>query len=131
MTKYKNKTLYRLIPKAIILKFPSSLMPRFAVETPQQLDWTSCSYQLIVYPLPPSGDDLKEPYKRVNFSVTLLQMPCHHCKTSACPLWMSPWPRISAHFCTRWTHLLGGWTCGFGASHYGCAPGLPDKDARQ
>ncbi len=51
--------------------------------------------------------------------------------TSACPFWMSPWPRISAHFCTRWTHLLGGWTSGFGASHYGCAPGLPDKDARQ
>ncbi len=49
---------------------PSSLTPRFAIETPQQLDWTSCSDQLAdpVYPLLPSGDDLKEPHKRANFS---------------------------------------------------------------
>ncbi len=39
---------------------PSPLTQISAVETPQQLDWTSCD-QLAdsVYPLPPSGDDLK------------------------------------------------------------------------
>ncbi len=60
----------------------SSLTSRFAVETTQQLDWTSCSDQLTdpVYPLPQSGDDLKEPHKRANFSAALLQMPLRHCK---------------------------------------------------
>ncbi len=57
---------------------------RFAIETPQQLDWTSCSDP--AYPLPPSGDDLMEPHKRVNFRMALLQMPCRHCKTCRSPL---------------------------------------------
>ncbi len=63
-------------------------MPWFTAETPQQLDWTSWSNQLAdpVYPLPPSGDDIKEPHKRVHFSVALLQMPRHHCKTCWTPL---------------------------------------------
>ncbi len=30
-----------------------------------------------------------------------------------------------SYVCTRWMHLLGGWTSGFGATLYGCAPGLP------
>ncbi len=32
---------------------------------------------------------------------------------------------------TCWTHLLGGWTSGFGAALYGCASGLPGQEARQ
>ncbi len=65
-----------------------SLMPRFAVEMPLQLDWISCRDQLAdpVYPLPPSGDDLKESHKTVNFSAALLQMPHRHCKTCRSPL---------------------------------------------
>ncbi len=68
--------------------FVSSLTPIFAIETPQQLDWTSCNDQLAdpVYPLPPSGDDLREPYKRVNFRMALLQMPRRHCKMCRTPL---------------------------------------------
>ncbi len=38
---------------------------------------------------------------------------------------------MQSHFCTRWTRLLGSWTSGFGATHYGCAQGLPGQDARQ
>ncbi len=70
--------------------------------------------------------------------------------TSACSLWMNPWPHISvrprlsdgwlaltfhpiavSHICTRWTCLLGGWTSGFDAALYGCASGLPGQNARQ
>ncbi len=69
-------------------KDPSSLTPRSAVETPQQLDWTSCSDQLAepVNPLPPSGDDIKGSHKKSKFSTALLQMPCRHCKTCRSPL---------------------------------------------
>ncbi len=65
-----------------------SLTQRFAVEMPQQLDCTSCSDQLIdpVYHLPPSGDDLKELHKRVNYRAALLQMQRRHCKTCRTPL---------------------------------------------
>ncbi len=38
---------------------------------------------------------------------------------------------VQSHICTRWTCLLGGWTSGFSATLYGCAPGLPGQDARQ
>ncbi len=38
-----------------------------------------------VYPLPPSGDDLKEPHKRAN-SRALFQMLRRHCKTCRTPL---------------------------------------------
>ncbi len=38
---------------------------------------------------------------------------------------------VQSYICTRWTHLLGGWTSGFSAAHYGCALGLPGQDARQ
>ncbi len=31
---------------------------------------------------------------------------------------------VQSHICTRWMRLLGGWTSGFGAALYGCAPGL-------
>ncbi len=56
-------------------KDPSSLTLRIAVGTPQQLDWTSYSDKLAdpIYPMPPSSDNLKEPHKRVHFSVVLLQ----------------------------------------------------------
>ncbi len=65
-----------------------SLTQRFAVEMPQQLDCTSCSDQLIdpVYHLPPSGDDLKELHKRVNYRAALLQMQRRHGKTCRTPL---------------------------------------------
>ncbi len=36
---------------------------------------------------------------------------------------------VQSHICTCWTCLLGGWTSGFGATLYGCAPGLPRQDA--
>jgi len=56
-------------------KDPSSLTLRIAVGTPQQLDWTSYSDKLAdpIYLMPPSSDNLKEPHKRVHFSVVLLQ----------------------------------------------------------
>ncbi len=38
---------------------------------------------------------------------------------------------VQSHICTRWKRLLGGWTSGFSAALYGCAPGLPGQDARQ
>ncbi len=38
---------------------------------------------------------------------------------------------VQSYICTRWTHLLGGWTSGFSAAHYGCALGLSGQDARQ
>ncbi len=38
-----------------------------------------------VYPLPPSGDYLKEPHKRANFAA-LLQMQRRHCKMCRSPL---------------------------------------------
>ncbi len=36
---------------------------------------------------------------------------------------------MQSHICTHWMHVLGGWTSGFGAALYGCAPGLPGQDA--
>ncbi len=38
---------------------------------------------------------------------------------------------VQSHIRTRWTRLFGGWTSGFSATLYGCAPGLPGQDARQ
>ncbi len=46
------------------------------------------SSQLLVYPLPPSGDYLKEPHKRTNTkrATAIFQMPHRHCKTCRTPL---------------------------------------------
>ncbi len=38
---------------------------------------------------------------------------------------------VQSHICTRWMHLLGGWTRGFSAALYGYAPVLPGQDAPQ
>ncbi len=38
---------------------------------------------------------------------------------------------VQSHIRTRWTRLFGGWTSGFSATLYGCAPRLPGQDARQ